>query len=106
MLIAIFDFSLLLPVKLSLLIPFAPSLVSVLCFFFDGSLAKVIALPTIAIAIVVALANAFKIIKERQLAIAIAIVGRAITLVREPSKKKQRTKDPVPFVYADLTSQL
>ena len=37
-------------VKLSLLILFASFLVSVLCFFFDGSLSKVIALPTIAIA--------------------------------------------------------
>ena len=36
--IAILDFSLLLLVKLSLLIPFASFLVSVLCFFFDGSL--------------------------------------------------------------------
>jgi hypothetical protein len=31
--------------------------VSVLCFFFDGSLSKVIALPTIAIDIVVALSH-------------------------------------------------
>ena len=46
-------------VKLSLLILFALAafLVSVLCFFFDGSLSKVIALPTIAIAIVVALSR-------------------------------------------------
>jgi hypothetical protein len=53
-------------------------LVSVLCFCFDGSLSKVIALLTIAIAIVVALkgkakrlpllfANTFKSIKEQQL---------------------------------------
>ena len=42
-------FSLLLHVKLSLLILFATFLVSVLCFLFDGSLSKVIALPTIAI---------------------------------------------------------
>ena len=55
--IAILDFSLLLLVKLSLLILFASFLVSVLCFFFDGSLSKVIALPTIAIAIVVALSR-------------------------------------------------
>ena len=33
-------------VKLSLLILFASFLVSVFCFFFDGSLSKVIALPT------------------------------------------------------------
>ena len=42
--IAILDFSLLLLVKLSLLILFAAFLVSVLCFYFDGSLSKVIAL--------------------------------------------------------------
>ena len=42
-------------VKLSLLSLFAPFLVSVLCFFFDGFLSKAIALPTIAISIVVAL---------------------------------------------------
>ena len=42
-------------VKLSLLILFASVWLSVLCFFFDGSLIKVIALPTIGIAIVVAL---------------------------------------------------
>ena len=42
--IVILDFSLLLLVKLSLLILFAFFLVSVLCFFFDGSLSKVIAL--------------------------------------------------------------
>jgi len=53
--IAILDFSLLIPVKLSLLILFAFFLVSVLCFFFDGSLSKVIALPIIAKAFVVAL---------------------------------------------------
>jgi hypothetical protein len=75
---AILDFSLLLHVKLSLLILFASFFVSVLCFFFDGFLSKVIALPTIAIAIVVALkgdrdkiavtfAKAFKSVKERQL---------------------------------------
>ena len=52
--IAILDFFLLLLVKLSLLILFASFLVSVLCFFFDGFLFKGIALPTIAIAIVVA----------------------------------------------------
>ena len=45
----ILDFSLLLLVKLSLLILFASFFVSVHCFFFDGSLSKVIALPTIAI---------------------------------------------------------
>ena len=53
------DFSLLFLVKLSLLILLASFLVSVLCFFFDCSLSKVIALPTIAIA--------FKSVKERQL---------------------------------------
>ena len=37
--------------------PFASPLVSILCFFFDGSLSKVIALPTIAKAIVVALSR-------------------------------------------------
>ena len=42
--IAILDFSLLLLVKLSLLILFSSFLVSVLCFFFYGSLSKVIAL--------------------------------------------------------------
>ena len=47
--IAILDFS------LSLLILSASFLVSVICFFFDGPLSKVIALPTIATAIVVAL---------------------------------------------------
>ena len=46
----ILDFSLLLLVKLSLLIPFASFLVSFLCFFFDGFLSKIIAM-----AIVVAL---------------------------------------------------
>ena len=55
--IAILDFSLLLLVKLSLLILFASFLVSVLCFFFIGFLSKVIALPTIAIAIVLALSR-------------------------------------------------
>ena len=54
-LLAILDFSLLLLVKLSRLILFASFLVSVLLFFFDGSLSKVIALSTIAIAIFVAL---------------------------------------------------
>jgi hypothetical protein len=49
--IAILDCSLLLFVKLSLLILYASFLVSVLCFFFDGSLSKVIALPNIAIAL-------------------------------------------------------
>ena len=44
-------------VKLSLFILFASFFLSVLCFFFDGSLSKVIALPTIAIAIVVALSR-------------------------------------------------
>ena len=53
----ILNFSLLLLVKLSLLILFAAFLVLVLCFFFDGPLSKVIALPTIAIAIVVALSR-------------------------------------------------
>ena len=53
--IAILDLSLLLLVNLSLLILFASFFVSVLCFFFDGSLSKVIALPTIEIVIVVAL---------------------------------------------------
>ena len=42
--IAILDFSLLLLEKLSLLILFVSFLVSVLCFFFDGFLSKVIAL--------------------------------------------------------------
>ena len=51
-------------VKLSLLILFAFFFVSVLCFFSDGFLSKVIALPTIAIAIT----------------IAVTIVGRAITI--------------------------
>jgi len=51
MVIAILDFSLLLLVKLSLLILLASFLVSVLCFSFDGSLSKVIALPTIAIVV-------------------------------------------------------
>ena len=55
--IAILDFSLLLLVKLSLLIIFASFFVLVLCFFFDGSLSKVIALPTIAIAVVLALSR-------------------------------------------------
>ena len=40
-------------VKFSLLILFASFVVSVLCFFFDRSLSKVISFPTIAIAIVV-----------------------------------------------------
>jgi hypothetical protein len=44
-------------IKLSLLILFAAFFVSVLCFFLDGSLSKVIALPTIAVAIVVALSR-------------------------------------------------
>ena len=55
--ISILDFSLLLLVKLSLLILFASFLVLVLCFFFYGSLSKVIALPTISIAILVALSR-------------------------------------------------
>ena len=53
--IAILNFSLLLLVKLSLLILFKSFFVSFLCLFFDGFLSKVITLPTIAIAIVVAL---------------------------------------------------
>ena len=61
--IAILDFSLLLLVKLSLLIFFALFLVLFLCFifgiislqFFSIALSKVIALPTIALAIVLAL---------------------------------------------------
>ena len=52
--IAIFDFSLLLLCKVIL---FESFLVSILCFFFYVSLSKVIALPTIAIAIVVALSR-------------------------------------------------
>jgi hypothetical protein len=44
-----FNFSLLPLVQLSLLILFASFLVSVLFFFFDDSLSKVIALPTIAL---------------------------------------------------------
>ena len=55
--IAILNFSLLPLVKFSLLILFASFLILVLCFFFDGFLLKVIALPTIAIAIVVALSR-------------------------------------------------
>ena len=56
--IAILDFSLLLLVNLSPLILSASFLVSVLCFFFIGFLSKVvIALPTIAIAIVVTLSR-------------------------------------------------
>jgi hypothetical protein len=51
------DFYLLLIVKLSLLIIFGFFLLSVLCFFFDSSVSKVIALPTIAIAIVVSLSR-------------------------------------------------
>ena len=70
--IAILDFSLLLLVKLSLLIPFAAFLVSVLGFFFDGSLSKVIAL-LIAKKLPLLLANAFKSGKERQLLLAITI---------------------------------
>ena len=42
--IAMLDFSLLLRVKLTLLILFASFFVSVLCFFFNGSLSNVIAL--------------------------------------------------------------
>ena len=49
------DSSLMLLKKLSLLILFASVFVSVLSFFFYGSLSKVIALPTIAIEVVVAL---------------------------------------------------
>ena len=40
--IAILDFSLLLLVRLSFLIIFASFLVSVLCFFFDGFLSKLL----------------------------------------------------------------
>jgi hypothetical protein len=61
-------------IKLSLLIHFASFLVSVLCFFFDGSLSKVIALPTalkitekIAKRLPLLFANAFKSVKKRQL---------------------------------------
>ena len=43
------------PCKVITLNPFSSFLVSILCFFFDASLSKVIALQTIAIAIVVAL---------------------------------------------------
>ena len=53
----ILDFSLLLLVKLSFLILFASFLLAVLCFFFDDPLSKVIALPTIAKAIVIALSR-------------------------------------------------
>ena len=54
--IAILDFSLLLIVKFSLLILFASFFVSVLCFFY-GCLSKIIALPTIGIAIDAALSR-------------------------------------------------
>ena len=60
--------------KVITLNPFCILLVSVLCFFFDASLSKVIALPTIAIAIIVALS------RKRATTIAVAIVGRAITI--------------------------
>ena len=53
--IAILNFSLLPLVKFSLLILFASFLILVHCFFFDGFLLKVIALPTIVIVIVAAL---------------------------------------------------
>ena len=45
------------PCKVITLNPLCIIFVSVLCFFFNGSLSKVIALPTIAIAIVVALSR-------------------------------------------------
>ena len=66
-----------LPVKLSLLILFASFLVSVHCFLFDGSLFKVIALPTISISIPT---------------IAVAIVGRAITIWEAIEK---RSHEPI-----------
>ena len=78
---AILDFPLLLLVKLSLLILFAFFLVSVLCFFFGSFLSKVIALPTIAIAIVIALSKRLPLLfANRATTIAVAIVGRAITI--------------------------
>ena len=51
--VAKLDFSQLLNVKLSLLFLFVSFFVSVLSFFFDGRLSKVIAPPTFAISIVV-----------------------------------------------------
>ena len=45
------------PCKVITLDPLCIFFVSVLCYFFDGFLSKVIALPTIAIAIVVALSR-------------------------------------------------
>jgi Kef-type K+ transport system membrane component KefB len=87
------DFSILLLVKLSLSILFASFLVSVFCFLFDdGSLFKVIALATIAIAIVVALSRD-KSVKERKRAtfIAVAIVGRAITICEAIQKRSHET---------------
>ena len=68
-------------VKLSLLILFASSLVSVLCFFFDGAFSKVIALTNIATVIVLkALAKVMVILRKRATTIAVAKVRRAITI--------------------------
>ena len=67
-------------VKLSLLILFASFLVSVLCFFFDGFLSKVIALPAIAIE------------RKKAATFAVAIVGRAITIWEAIQK---RSHEPI-----------
>ena len=61
------------PCKVIVLILFASFFASVLSFFFDGFLSKVIALPTTAIAIVV------------------AIVGRAITIWEAIQKRSHET---------------
>ena len=89
----ILDFSLLLLLKLSLLILYASFLVLVLCFFFDSFLSNVIALPTIAIAIRLPLL----------FAIAVAIVGRAITIWEAIQK---RSHEPIYKTYTNIVAKL
>ena len=75
-------------VKLSLLIFFASFFVLVLCFFFDGVFSKVIALPTIAIAIVG------------------AIVGRAITMITIWEAIQKRSHGPIYKTYTKIEAKI
>jgi hypothetical protein len=83
------DFSLLPLVKLSLLILFASFFVSVLCFFFDGSPFKVIALRDSDSCRSFSLLKA--IAKRLPLLFPNAIVGRAITIWEAIQKRSHES---------------
>ena len=72
-------FSLLLLVKLSLLILFASFLVSLLCFFFDGSLSLKLSLLNYRDSDSCRSFSLLKAIAKTAKTIAVAIIGRAIT---------------------------